>query len=147
MKRKSAYSLCILSLLLITSCGTTKLSKKEMKAVKSGKKAIVKTYNQPLMASMVFDEMPVVRIRSVDGRDIEIEMLKLDDQIALDVGPHEIEFSCQARNSDNERDYAETIKVDLKAGHEYLVRCSFDTDLGPDGTYTGSFSVKEQKIK
>ena len=147
MKRRLTSSLCILSALLIASCGTTKLSKIDRDEVDSGRKAIVKTYNQPLLASMVFEEMPVVRIMSIDGRDVDPEMFKLDDQIALDLGVHEIEFSCSARGGYDERDFTETIKLDLRPHHEYLVRCSFDSRYGAGGSYTASFSVKEKSLE
>jgi hypothetical protein len=130
----------LLSALLITSCGTTKLSKKDISAFDAGKKAIVRTYNQPIVATMIFEEMPVARIRAVDGKDVDTELFNLDDQIVVDVGLHEIEFSCQARGGYDERDFSEIIKLDLKPHHEYLVRCSFDS-FGSD------FSVKEKRVK
>ena len=139
--------LTLLSALLITSCGTTKLSRSEVNAVDAGKKAIVRTYNQPLLAGMIFGDMPVARIRAVDGKKIDTELFKLDEQIALDVGLHKIEFSCSDRAGYNEKDFTEIIQLDLKAHHEYLVRCSFDSNFGVNGSYEGSFSVKEKRVK
>ncbi len=139
--------LTLLSALLITSCGTTKLSSKDISEFDAGRKAIVKTYNQPLVAGMILGDEPVVKIRAVDGKKVETEIFNLDDQIALDVGSHKIEFSCSDRGGYDERDFSETIELDLKPHHEYLVRFSFDSNFGANGYYTGSFSVKEQKVK
>ncbi len=86
---------------------------------------------------MVFDEVPVARMTVVDGKELAVEMFKLDGQIALDVGLHEVEFSCQSRGGYDERDFSETLRLDLQTHHEYLVRCSFDS----------GFSVKEKRIK
>lgn len=137
----------IISSVLITSCGTTKLSTKELSDFNSGKKAILQTYNQPLIGSMIFGEQPVTQIISVDGKKLDSVIFKTDEKIAIDVGFHKIEFSCVSRSGYDERDYSEIIELDLKPYHEYQVRCSFDTDFGPNGTYTGSFSVKEKSLK
>ncbi len=139
--------LALLSAVLITSCGTTKLSRQELSEVEAGRKAIVRTYNQPLVAGMIVDDMPVTQILAVDGRKIDSAVFRLDEQVAVDVGPHEIEFACVDRSADNEKDFTEVIQMDLKPHHEYLVRCSFDSGFGPDGTYVGDFDVKEQRIK
>lgn len=135
------------TLILITSCGTTKLSTKESSEITSGKKAILQTYNQPLIGAILFDEQPVTQIIAVDGKKLSSEIFNTDEKVAIDVGTHKVEFHCTSRSGYDERDYSEVIELDLKPYHEYLVRCSFDTDYGPDGTYTGSFSVKEQRIK
>lgn len=132
---------------LITSCGTTKLSTKEISEINSGKKAILRTYNQPLIGAIIFGEQPVAQIIAVDGKKLASEILKLDEKIAIGVGFHKVEFRCTSRSGYDERDYSEVIELDLKPYHEYIVRCSFDTDFGPDGTYTGSFSVKEKRVK
>ena len=131
----------------IVSCGTTKLSRKEMSEVNSGRKSIVQTFNQPLVASMLLGEEPVTQIIAVDGKKLASEVFKLDEKIALDIGPHKVEFHCTRRSGYDERDYSEVIELDVKPYHEYLVRCSFDTDFGPGGTCTGSFSVKERRIR
>jgi len=130
----------------ITSCATTKSSTKELSEFKSGKKAILQTYNQPLIGAIIFDEQPVTQIIAVDGKKFASVTLKTDEKIAIDVGFHKVEFRCASRSGYDERDYSEIIELDLKPYHEYLVRCSFDTDFGPDGTYTGSFSVKEKRV-
>ena len=139
--------LTLLSALLITSCGTTKLSKNEINEVDAGSKAIVRTYNQSLVAGMILGDEPVARIRAVDGKKVDTKLFKLDEQIALDVGLHKIEFSCSDRAGYNEKDFTETIELDLKAHHEYLVRCSFDSAFGVNGSYDSSFSVKEKRLK
>jgi len=115
--------------------------------VDAGKKAIVRTYNRPLVGAMIFGEEPVVKIMAVDGRKIDAALFKLDEQIAVDVGLHEIEFSCSAREGYDERDFTEIMKLDIKPHNEYLVRCSFDSAFGADGSYEGSFSVKEKRLK
>jgi len=132
---------------LTTSCGTTKISSNDMAEVNAGTKAIVQTYNQPLVGGMIFGDQPVVKIISVDGKKIDSAILKLDEQLALEVGSHVIEFNCSNRAGADERDFSETMRLDLKPHHKYLVRCSFDSSFGPNGTYTGSFSVKEKSIK
>lgn len=147
MKRRSAYSLYILSALLITSCGTTKLSKKAINEVDAGRKAIVRTYNQPLVAGMILGDMPVARIRAVDGKDVDTELFDLDDQIAIDVGLHKIKFSCKARGGYDERDFTEVIELDLKPHYEYLVRCSFDSKFGVNGSFESSFDVEEKSLR
>jgi len=132
---------------LTTSCGTTKISSDDMSEVKSGKKAIVQTYNQPLLGGLVFGDQPVVKVIAVDGKKIDSAIFKLDEQLALEVGSHEIEFNCANRAGVDERDFSETMTLELKPHTRYLVRCSFDSSFGPNGTYTGSFSVKEKPIK
>jgi hypothetical protein len=138
--------LALLAAVLITACGTTKLSTRELSDVEAGRKAIVRTYNQPLLGAMLVEDMPVTQILTVDGRKME-STLKLDEQVALDVGPHEIEFACVDRSGNNENDFTEVIRMDLKPHHEYLVRCSFDSRYGADGSYAGGFGIKEQRIK
>lgn len=132
---------------LLTSCSTTKLSTKELSEFNSGNKAILQTYNQPLIGSILFDEQPVTQIIAVDGNKIASEIFRTDEKIAIEVGAHKVEFHCTSRSGYDERDYSEIIELDLKPYHEYLVRCSFDSDFGPDGTYTGSFSINEKRIK
>ena len=136
----------VLFALLIASCGTTELSREDRYEFGAGRKAIVKTWNQPLLASMVLGDSPVVQILSLDGRKLNSAVLKLDEQIAVDIGVHEIEFACVDRAGYNEQDFREVITLDVKPHHEYLVGCSFDSRFGPDGTYTGSFDVKEKRV-
>ena len=137
----------LLSTVIITSCGTTKLSSKELTEIDAGKKAIVQTYNQPLVAGMIFGEQPVAQIIAVDGKKIDVERFKLDEKIAVDVGLHKIEFSCTDRSGYNEKDFTEIIQLELKPYHEYLVRCSFDSAFGSNGSYEGRFGVKENRLK
>lgn len=131
---------------LITSCGTTKLSTKEVSEINSGKKAILQTYNQPLIGAIIFEEQPVTQIIAVDGKNLPSELFKTDEKIAIDTGLHKVKFRCTSRSGYDERDYSEVIELEFKPHHEYLVRCSFDTDFGPDGTYEGNFSVKEKRV-
>lgn len=131
----------------VAACGTTPVPASDAAAVAAGTKALLSTFNQPLLASMILGEEPLTQIIAVDGRKLDSQILKLDEAIALDVGPHVVEFSCVRRSGPDERDYNETMRLDLKPHHEYRVRCSFDTDFGPNGTYTGSFSVEEQRLK
>lgn len=137
----------LISAVLITSCGTTKLSSNDISEFNAGKKAIVRTYNQPIVAGMIFGEEPVAKIIAVDGKKIDTGRFKLDEKITVDVGLHEIEFSCSDRGGYDERDFTEIIQLDLKPHHEYLVRCSFDSALGVNGSYGSSFSVKEKRLK
>lgn len=137
----------LISSVLITSCGTTKLSSKDISEFNAGKKAIVQTYNQPIVAGMIFGEQPVVQILAVDGKKIDVGRFKLDEKITVDVGLHNIEFGCSNRGGYDERDFTEIIQLDLKPHHEYLVRCSFDSAFGSNGSYEGSFSVKEKRLK
>ena len=132
---------------LVSSCGTTKLTTKELSEFNAGKKAILQTYNQPLIGAIIFDEQPVTQIIAVDGRKLDSEIFNTDEKFAIDTGIHKVEFSCVSRSGHDERDYSEIIELNLRPYHEYLVRCSFDSDFGPDGTYTGSFSVKEKQVK
>ncbi len=135
------------SFTLMTSCSTTKLSTTEISEIDSGKKVILQTYNQPLIAAIILDEQPVTQIMSVDGKKVSSEIFKTDEKIAIDVGTHKVEFHCTSRSGYDERDYSEVIELDLKPHHEYLVRCSFDTEFGTNGTYIGNFSVNENRIK
>lgn len=132
--------------LLITSCGTTTFSGKEKSDIVSGYKAILRTYNQPLIGSLLFDEQPVTQILAVDGHRVPSEIFKTDDKVAIDIGVRKVEFRCTRRSGHDERDYSEIIELDIKSHHEYVVRCSFDTHFGPNGTYTGSFSIKEKPL-
>ncbi len=134
------------SFTLITSCSATKLSTNEISEIDSGQKVILQTYNQPLIAAIILDEQPVTKIISVDGEKVASGIFKTDEKIAIEVGTHKVEFHCTNRAGYDERDYSEVIELDLKPHHEYLVRCSFDTDFGPNGTYIGNFSVKETRI-
>ncbi|MDH5784792.1 MAG: hypothetical protein OEZ16_04190 [Chromatiales bacterium] len=133
--------------ILTSSCGTTKLSTKESSEFDSGKKGILQTYNQPLLASMILNEQPITQIISVDGEKLPSVIFNTDEKIAIDVGLHKIDLSCVSRSGYDERDYSEVIELDIKPYHQYLVRCSFDSEFGPNGTYTGSFSVKEKRLK
>ena len=137
----------LISSVLITSCGTTKLSSKDISEFNAGKKAIVQTYNQPLIGAIIFEEQPVTQIIAVDGKKLPSEIFKTDEKIAIDVGFHKVEFRCTNRSGYDERDYSEVIELNLKPYHEYLVRCSFDSAFGSNGSYEGSFSVKEKRLK
>jgi len=132
---------------LLVSCAATKLSTKEMSEIQSGKKGLLQTYNQPLIASLFLGEEPVTQIISVDGQKLASEIFNTDESVALGVGVHRVEFRCASRSGYDERDYSEVMELEIKPFHEYQVRCSFDTDFGPDGTYAGSFSVKETAVK
>jgi Cft2 family RNA processing exonuclease len=127
----------LLAALLVTSCGTAKLAKKDIAEFEAGTKAIVKTDNSPLVMNVLLAEKPVVRIRSVDGVELKAEVLKLNDQITLDVGPHDIEFSCSDRAEHDERDFTETIEMDLKPHHIYLVHCWFESGI----------EIKQERVK
>lgn len=117
----------LLSAVLITSCGTTKLSSKDISEFDNGRKAIVRADNNPLVVDILLVKKPVVRIREVDGKEVNCEMFSLNDQIVVDVGLHEIEFSCSDRAGYNEKDFTETIELDLKPHHVYLVDCWFES--------------------
>jgi hypothetical protein len=127
----------LLLAVLITSCGTTKLSKKDISDFDAGKKAIVKADNMPLMAEIILWKKPVVKIRAVDGKDVDTELFNLNDQIVVDIGLHKIEFSCSDRAAEYEKDFTETIELDLKPHHIYLVDCWFES----------GFSVEEKHVK
>lgn len=131
----------------VAACGTTEPSPREASEVAAGKKALVRTFNQPLLASMILGEEPVTQIVAVDGRKFDSAVLKLDEAVAMEVGTREVDLRCVRRSGHDERDYGRTLRLELKPHHEYLIRCSFDTDFGPNGTYTGSFSVKELKLR
>jgi len=137
----------VLFALLVASCGTTELSGEDRSEFGAGRKAIVKTWNQPLLAGMVFGDSPVVQILSVDGRKLDSAVLKLDEQIAVDIGVREVEFACVDRAGYNEEDFTEVIELNVKPHHEYLVGCSFESRFGPDGNYAGSFDVKEKRVE
>lgn len=137
----------LISSVLITSCSTAKLSNKDLSEFNTSKKAIVQTYNQPLIAAIIFEEQPVTQIIAVDGKKLPSEVFKTDEKIAIDVGFHEVEFRCTNRSSYDEKDYSEIIRLNLKPFHQYQVRCSFDSAFGSNGSYEGSFSVKETRIK
>lgn len=132
--------------LLVASCGTTELSKQDLSEFSAGRKAIVKTWNQPLMGAVLFGDQPVVQILEVDGRKLDSHVMKLDEQVALEIGTHTIEFSCVDRARQNDSDFTEVIELDVKPHHEYLVSCSFDSRFGPDGTYVGSIDVEEKRV-
>jgi hypothetical protein len=123
------------------------LYSKDISEFNAGKEAIVQTYNQPLVAGMIFGEQPVAQIIAVDGKKIDVVLFKLDEKITVDVGLHKIEFRCSNRGGYDERDFTEIIQLDLKPHHEYLVRCSFDSAFGPNGSYVGSFGVIEKRLK
>lgn len=131
----------------MTSCGTAKLSSKELSEIDSGKKAIVSTYNQPLVGSLILGEQPITQIIAVDGKKLASQILTADERVVIEVGSHKFEFNCVSRSGHDERDYSEIIELNLKPHHEYMVRCSFDTDFGPDGTYTGSFGIEEKPVR
>ena len=131
----------------IVSCGTTTLSTKDAEDINAGKKASLKTFNQPIIGAVIFGEEPVTQIVSVDGNKLPSIGFKNDEVYAIDVGVHKIEFLCINRRVQDGRDYSEIIEINFRPYYEYKVRCSFDTDFGPDGTYTGSFNVEENRIK
>jgi hypothetical protein len=132
----------------ITSCGTTSLSRNETTEVDAGKKAILRTYNQPILAGMIFGDQPVTKIISVEGMNKkDMELLKLDEAIAVDLGLQKIIVSCSDRAKDDERNSTEIIQIDFKPYHEYSVRCSFDSTYGSGGSYVTSFSVEENRLR
>jgi len=132
--------------LLAASCGTTELSREELSDVGAGRKAIVRTSNQTLVGSIVFSEEETVQILTVDGKKMDSAVLKLDEQIALDIGIHVLEVGCVDRSGYNEKDFTEVIELNVRPHHEYLISCSFDSRFGPDGTYVGSFDVEEKRV-
>jgi len=149
MKVESLYAKTTAAIILalgMTSCGATKLSPENISEFNAGTHAIVQTYNQPLLAGLVFGEQPFTQIMAVDGKKTDLEYLVLDERITVNVGLHKITLSCKARGGYDERDFSEVIELDLKPHYEYAFRCSFDSDFGPDGSYTGSFSVKETRV-
>ena len=133
--------------LLVASCGATKLSGEDISDVGAGRKAIVRTSNQSLLGSIVFSEEETAQILTVDGAEIDSAVLKLDEQLALEIGKHVLEVGCVDRSGHNEKDFTEIIELDVKPPHEYLISCSFDSRFGPDGTYVGSFHVEERPVK
>lgn len=117
-------NLCILfCAILVASCGTREVSDVDFSDVQAGKKAIVKSDNVPLLAGMIFGEMPVVSVIGIDNKEVDVGRFSLDSQIAIDVGPHEIEFSCSDRSSKDKGYKRESIYVVLKPFHEYIVDC------------------------
>ena len=138
----------VMSVVSIASCGTTALSRDEITEVDAGKKAILRTYNQPILAGLIFGDQPVTKIISVEGMNKkDVELLKLDEAMAVDVGLRRISLSCSNRAREDERDSTEIIEIDFKPYHEYLVRCSFDSAYSAGGSYATSFSVEERRLK
>lgn len=127
----------LVSAVLISSCGTTGLSKKDVSDFDAGRKAIVRADNMPLWAEILLWKKPIVKIRAVDGRDVDTKLFNLNDQIVVDVGLHEIEFSCSDRAAHDERDFSETIELDLRPHHVYLVDCWFES----------GFNVEVKRVK
>lgn len=136
-----------LSAAFIAACGSTQLSTKESSEFNSGKKAMLQTYNQPLLGALIFDEQPITQIIAVDSTKLDSVIFKTDERVAVAVGLRKIELSCVSRSGPDERDYSEVVELEIKPFHEYQLRCSFDTEFGPDGSYKGSFSIKETRIK
>ena len=79
--------------IFIASCSSTKPSKKELSAFDSGKKAILQTYNQPPIGSLIFEEQSVTQIISVEGKKLDSVIFKTDEKLAINVGLHKIKFS------------------------------------------------------
>ena len=132
----------------ITSCGTTALSRNEIAEVDAGKKAILRTYNQPILAGLILGDQPVAKIISAEGMNkSDMELLKLDKAIAVDPGLQKIIVSCSNRTKDDERNATQIIQIDFKPYHEYSVRCSFDSAYGAGGSYVTSFSVEESRLR
>lgn len=86
----------------ISSCGTTALTRSEITEVDSGQKAIVRTYNQPIWAGMVFGYQPVTRILAADG-DKDVALRNLDDKYVIDEGLQTISVSCSHRARHDKR--------------------------------------------
>ena len=138
----------LISFASITSCGTTALSRNENTEVDSGKKALLRTYNQPILAGMIFGDQPVAKIISAEGMNkSDMELLKLDEAIAVDVGVNKIIVGCSNRDKDDERNFTDIIQIDFKPYHEYSVSCSFDSVYGSGGSYVARFSVEENRLK
>ena len=137
----------VLFALLVASCGTTELSSEDLSDVGAGRKAVVRTSNLGLFGSIVLSEEETVQILTVDGKKIDSAVLNLDEQIALDIGKHVLEVGCVDRSGYNEKDFTEVIEMNVRPRHEYLISCSFDSRFGPDGTYAGSFDVKEKRVE
>lgn len=140
-------AIAILLALLAASCGTTELSGGDRADVAAGRKAVVRTSNQSLLGSIIFSEEETAQILTVDGREIDSAVLKLDEQLALEIGSHVLEVACVDRSGHNEKDFREVIDLDVKPRHEYRISCAFDSRFGPDGTYVGAFYVEETPVK
>lgn len=140
--------IALIAVVSISSCGTTAISRNEITEVDAGRKALLRTYNQPILAGMIFGDQPVAKIISAEGMNKDdMELLKLDEAIAVDVGLKKIIVSCSNRAKYDERNSTEIIQIDFKPYHEYLVRCSFDSVYGSGGSYVTSFSVEENRLK
>jgi len=137
MRTATIYIAALLSALLVASCGTTRLSRQDLSDFDAGRKAIVRADNNPLLVDIVLMERPVVRIWAVDSRQLDTEIFNLNDQIAVDVGHHEIELGCVDRAEHSEEDFSETIEMDLKPYHMYLVSCWFES----------GFKIEEKLVK
>jgi len=140
--------IALISLASITSCGTTALSRNKITGVDTGKKALLRTYNPPVLSGMILGDQPVTKIISAEGMNkSDMELLKLDKAIPVDVGLNKIIVGCSNRAKERERNFTEIIQINFKPYHEYSVRCSFDSANGPGGPYVAKFSVEENRLK
>ncbi len=146
MTTGTMYIQSIAFLILTTTfsaCSTTQLSSQELSDLQIGKKSLLRTYNQPLPTTFMFDSQPVMQIISVDSKRVDSQIFRTDDQIVLGPGVHQIELNCVSRDGYHEKDYSEIIELEVKPRMEYHFRCSFDSRFGDSATYDGTFSIKE----
>jgi len=140
--------IALASFVSITSCGTTALSRNEVTGVDTGQKALLRTYNQPVLSGMILGDQPVTKIISAEGMNKnDIELLKFNKAIAVDVGLNKVIVGCSSRAKDDEQNFTEIIQINFKPYHEYSVRCSFDSGKGSGGSYVARVSVEENRLK
>ncbi|MDH5557309.1 MAG: DUF2057 domain-containing protein, partial [Alphaproteobacteria bacterium] len=77
----------------------------------------MRTSNLGLLGSIVLSEEETVQILTVDGKKIDSAVLKLDEQIALDIGKHVLEVGCVDRSGYNEKDFTEIIELNVRPHH------------------------------
>ena len=152
MRNILLITLCIV---VLSSCGTLRISKADRKLVSEGKKSLLVTRNRdfldyfyviPILIDALGGEPVEVDIESIDGEKVR-EWLAANEEVAVEPGTHEIVATCTQKFDDINRDIddkenlptrscTQTISYTFEGGKrykiyavEYLTHC--EIRIGP----------------
>jgi hypothetical protein len=132
--------LITLCIVLLSSCGTSHMSKADRKLVNEGKKCLLITRNRdpldyfyviPILIDALGGEPTEVDIKSIDGKKVG-KWYKANEEVAVEPGVHEIEATCTQEIDDINRDIddkenlpsrscTQTISYTFEGGKRYRI--------------------------
>ena len=111
--------LTILCVVMLSSCGTMRISQEDKKLVSEGKKSLLVTRNRdpldyffviPILIDALGGEPIEVDIESIDGEKVRV-WLAANERVAVEPGTHEIVATCTQKIDDIDRDIDDTEKL------------------------------------